>query len=138
MTDEAKVPLHLSQSRHQLGFTEAASPSNAAMLVTEAIAEKARPMKATYITYLDASKCFDIVDHNSMLTHMFDQGVQGKTWQLFNNLYSDITSQVKWKGELSNAFKEGQGIRQGGKSSTSCFKSRGNNTLCKITVYQTG
>ena len=63
-----------------------------------------------FITFLDASKCFDVVDHNSMLRHLYDQGVHGKNWQLFETLYSNISSRVKWKNEISNSINDAQDI----------------------------
>ena len=67
-----------------------------------------------------------------MLGHLYDQGVHGKNWQYFENFYSNISSRVKWKNEISNSINEGQGIRQGGKSSANCFKAHGNKSLSKI------
>ena len=45
-------------------------------------------------------------------------------------MYFNMTSQVKWEREIS--FTEGQGVRQGGISSTELFKSRGNRLLTNI------
>ena len=132
MTRTASIPLNANQSKLQFGFTEKVSPSNAAVMITEAIAENRDKKMPTYITYLDASKCFDVVNHDSMLCCLYEQGVRGKTWKLFENMYTGITSQIKWKGELSNPISEGQGIRQGAQSSSHCFKSRANKILYKI------
>ena len=104
MTSEAAVPLENSQSRQQFGLTKGASPSNAAVMISEAIAENLDEKKPTYITYLDASKCFDVVDHNSMLCCLYEQGVTGKLWKLFENMYTDISSSIKWKKNFQTHF----------------------------------
>ena len=51
---------------------------------------------------------------------------------MFNSLYTGITSIVKWNGEISDAFDEKQGIRQGGTSSADCYKAGKNKLLCQL------
>jgi hypothetical protein len=81
---------------------------------------------------MDASKAFDIVNHHSMLNALHEQGVRGDLWKLYNNLYDGIQSSVKWEGSLSRAFKETQGIRQGGISSPALYKAERNKGLAQL------
>lgn len=60
---------------------------------------------------------------------LHQQGITGNLWQLYNSMYTDITSVVKWNGELSRVFSEQQGIRQGGDSSADCYKGGKNKVL---------
>ena len=50
-------------------------------------------------------------NNQEMLQHrcLYEQSVQGETWQLFNNFYLNIWSKVKWKQKLSESLYEGQG-----------------------------
>ena len=120
-----------AQSRLQFGFSKGISPIFAALVVTELMAEATDSNSQLQITFLDTSKAFDVVDHQSMLQSLHRQGVTGNLWQLYRSMYSDITSTVKWDGELSKVFPERQGIRQGGDSSADCYKS-GKNALLAV------
>lgn len=127
--------LSASQSLLQFGFTKEVPCSTAAMLLTESIAHQKDTKSALYLTYMDASKAFDTVDHDSILNHLYNQGISGELWHLYDNLYSDISSFIKWQGLRSDQFEEGQGIRQGGLSSTGMFKARANPSLHRLEVH---
>jgi len=99
-------------------------------MFTEIVAEAKDNKLELYITLLDTAKAFDVVSHHSLLNALYQQGVQDNVWQLFNSLYSDIHSSVKWNGTMSQSFQEKQGIRQGGASSADCYKA-GKNQLLK-------
>ena len=85
-----------------------------------------------YAALLDASKAFDVVWHDGMLLDIYELGITGDLWLIYKSMYSNMTSQVKWEREISEPFTEGQGVRQGGISSTELFKSRGNRLLTNI------
>jgi retron-type reverse transcriptase len=126
-----KMVLDKTHSPLQFGFTEKVSCNNAAALLTEAIAE-GKAHSTTYVTFMDASKCFDVVDHDAIMSHLYSDGIDGQLWSLYDSLYSNITSVVKWQGQTSEPLKEGQGIRQGGLSSTELFKNRANPLLRRL------
>ena len=46
---------------------------------------------------MDASKAFDVVDHDGIMNHLDDQGIRssGNLWHLFDDLYTDIASVIK-------------------------------------------
>ena len=124
--------LRPSQSIHQFGFTEGASSNNAAMLLTEVLSDARIQRKPVYVTYMDASKAFDVVDHSSVLRHLYDRGVRGNLWLIMDSMYTGCTSAVKWDGIVSLPFAESQGIRQGGVSSTCLFNNRSTSLLEKL------
>ena len=115
--------LETVQSKLQRGFTKGTSPLYAALILTEAIAEAQDLKHPLYAAFLDASKAFDVVWHNSMLRKLYDAGLQGVDWILMKEWYSNMTSQVKWEGELSRPFVEQQGVRQGGIWSPTAYKA---------------
>ena len=129
MINEAKPPLNNRQSHHQFGFTCGTSPIYAALTLTEILAEATDSRDPLYITLLDTSKAFDVVDHEGMLNALHQHGISGQMWRLFDSLYSNIQSCVKWNGELSTSFQEKQGIRQGGSSSADIYKAGKNKLL---------
>ena len=115
--------LSQDQSKLQRGFTKGTSPLYAALILTEAIAEAQDIKHPLYAAFLDASKAFDVVWHNSMLRKLYEAGLHGVDWILMKEWYSNMTSQVKWEGELSKPFEEQQGVRQGGIWSPTAYKA---------------
>ena len=91
-----------------------------------------------YTCYMDTSKAFDMVDHKELLCTLRAQGLRGDTWHLFHDAYKDIHSVVKWDGEVSRNFHEGQGIRQGGTSSAGAFNINSDALLHRIEPHPDG
>ena len=132
MLRASKPTLSLHQSKLQFGFTELCSASNCSFVISEAIAEAKDNAKCLYITMLDARKAFDVVWHDSTLVSLHQQGIKGPLWNLYANMYAEVSSRICIEGELSREIKEKQGIRQGAETSTEIFKGRGNKTLNTI------
>jgi hypothetical protein len=53
---------------------------------------------------------------------LFDQAIPLALWSIIDDMYSGLTTRVKWKGELSNTYLVLQGVRQGGILSTHLYK----------------
>ena len=111
-----------SQNPLQRGFSKDVAPTNASLLLTEAIAESLDNNVSLYAAYIDASKAFDVVWHESMLRKLFYTGISKETWILTKMLYQDLHSKVKWEGKISSPFYEQQGVRQGGILSPELYK----------------
>jgi hypothetical protein len=118
--------LNRIQNRQQRGFSAQSSSVNAALLLTECIAEAKDAKSPVYIQYLDAKKAFDLVWHTGLLCALHEQGVTGPVWDMYNSMYTDISSCVKWGGQVSSIFHDRQGLRQGGYSSADIFKAKTN------------
>ena len=122
-----------AQNPLQRGFTEKASSTNTALMLTEVLAESKDKKEPVYVQFLDARKAFDVVWHEGMLCSMHDQGITGPLWNLHASLYDSIKSKVKWKGQISNELiDDEQGLRQGGLTSADSFKTKENPLLNKI------
>ena len=67
----------LMQNPYQFDFTERASYSIAAVLLTEIIAEAIDLQISFQITVMDASKAFDLLYHKGLLNIIHDMGVGG-------------------------------------------------------------
>jgi hypothetical protein len=129
------------QNELQFGFTQGVSPIYAAVVITEILAEAKDNRTPLYITFMDTAKAFDVVQHPVMLDSLYSQSIHGPLWQLYSDMYANIQSVVKWKGELSTTFTEGQGIRQGGTSSADVYKAGKNsllNQLATLSTYKIG
>ena len=74
--------------------------------------------------------------HQGLLNTIHEQGVSGRLWHLYDNLYQQIQSTVIWKGCQSTSFHEAQGIRQGGTTSADLYKA-GKNKLLEILANTT-
>jgi hypothetical protein len=63
-----------------------------------------------YITFLDVKYAFDVVRHEILL---LDQNMNPIYWKILREVYSDLSSKVKWLDGLSQPFSIKQGARQG-------------------------
>jgi hypothetical protein len=63
------------------------------------IAESLDNNEPLYAAFIDASKAFDVVWHESMLRKLFYTGISKETWILTKMLYQDLHSKVKWEGK---------------------------------------
>lgn len=115
--------LDVQQNSLQRGFTKNVSPTNAALLLTEAINEARDQGNLLFAAFIDASKAFDVVWHNSLLCKLYESGITGCSWQLVHQWYQNLESKVKWENQLSCSFREEQGVRQGGILSPLLYKA---------------
>ncbi|MEW8547407.1 MAG: reverse transcriptase domain-containing protein, partial [Candidatus Thiodiazotropha sp.] len=127
-----------SQSHLQKGFTAGSSSIDAALILSECIAEAKNMDKPLILATLDAQKAFDVVDHCILLRKLFSDGITGDDWLLLHNMYVDLTSVVKWEANLSNPINIRQGVRQGGVLSTSHYKRYNNPLLLEVENRFTG
>lgn len=120
--DSVEDMLNAAQSKLQGGFTKNTSPSGGSFVLTEAIAESIDCKRPLYTAFIDASKAFDVVWHDSMMVKLYDAGLRGRNWRFLNNWYKGLESVVKWEGDFSSSFQELQGVRQGGIWSPTAYK----------------
>ena len=97
------------QSNLQFGFTKVLSPNMAALLVTEEKAEAFQNKDQLCLATLDTQKAFDVVRHTILLDQLLDQGIKKAIWIIIKNLYSDLSSKIKWLGDCSDVFSVKQG-----------------------------
>ena len=131
-------PVILSkQNRLQRGFTAHCSSTNAALMITEAIAEAKDCKKPLYITFLDVTKAFDVVQHSILMDEIHRMGIQGDLWLILKQLYNRPTTSLKWKSTISEPFTIQQGVRQGGASSAPVYKCYTNSLLDQLQDHHT-
>jgi hypothetical protein len=64
-----------------------------------------------YIALTDAKKAFDKVLHEGLCREMHTMNIYGDNWLLFKEWYQNLTTKVKWEGQISRGFEEKQGVR---------------------------
>ena len=101
--------MKIEQSEHQFGFTKGLSPNMAALLIIEAKAEARQNNDQLYLATLDAQKAFNVVHHTILLDRLAESGIPHDIWLIIKDLYSDISSKVKWLGDCSDRFPVNQG-----------------------------
>ena len=67
-----------------------------------------------YMTALDASRAFDLVNHNTLINKLVSRNVPLCVIHVIVNWYDKLRSAVRWNGILSNDFTVQCGVRQGG------------------------
>ena len=100
-----------SNSPLQFGFTSSLCPIMAGLLISEALHEKKIDKENFYITFLDVKYAFDVVRHEILL---LDQNLNPIYWKILREVYSDLSSKVKWLDGLSQPFSIKPEVRQGG------------------------
>ena len=127
------------QSPLQFGFTKGLSPVMSALIVSEARAEaKLKTCKPLFLVTLDSQKAFDVVNHIILLDKLYEIGVHPALWTIVKDLYSGLTSRVKWLGELSDQFGIHQGVRQGAVLSPFLYKTYINPCLMELKEHKIG
>ncbi len=121
-----------AQSQLQFGFTKGMAPTMASLCLAEALAVAKDTKKNLYVTTLDASKAFDVVDHGILKVKVFNTGIGGQLWKVIDNLYEDCSEVVRWNGEYGPSYTVRQGVRQGGTLSPSLYKLYINHLLSTL------
>ena len=127
------------QSSLQFGFMKGLSPVMSALIVSEARAEaKINSCKPLFLVTLDSRKAFDVVNHIILLDKLYEAGIHPSLWTIVKNMYTGLTSKVKWIGELSESFNIQQGVRQGGILSPFLYKTYINPCLVELKRHGLG
>jgi hypothetical protein len=114
MLTRTKTITRAKQDPLQFGFTEKCSPLLCAFLITEAIAEAQDNCQPLYVTFMDSSKAFDMVDHTALLNSLYDLNIDPQLWCLYSDMYTNVMTRVRSNGQMSRLIQESRGIRQGG------------------------
>ena len=124
------------QSPLQFGFTKGLSPTMAALIVTETIADALDRRSTLYLIALDVKKAFDVVDHDILMHKMIDV-TDPSSWSAIQDSLR-TTTKVKLQGTFGEPFLVGQGVGQGKVNSTHNYKIYINNLLERLTESDQG
>ena len=120
------------QAKLQYGFTSGCSPALCSLIITEAIAEAKDNKCPLYLTFLDASKAFDMVNHTILLNALHDASIDPYLFNIYKEMYTNVKSRIRAYGVLSREISEERGIRQGGETSSEVFKVKDNRFLERV------
>ena len=67
-----------------------------------------------FACFLDASKVFDLVNHDLLFQLLLDRGLPVCVVCLLRNWYTDQKLSVRWNSQRSYSFSVSNGVRQGG------------------------
>ena len=110
-----------------------------ALIVSEARAEaRMKSCAPLFLVTFDSQKAFDVVNHVILLDKLYETGIHPSLWTIVKDMYTGLTSKVKWLGELSDSFKIQQGVRQGGILSPFLYKTYINPCLVELKQHRLG
>ncbi|VDI02365.1 Hypothetical predicted protein [Mytilus galloprovincialis] len=115
------IDLNNNQSELQFGFTQGLSPIMAALIVSEGIVHAKQQNLNLFLATLDSQKAFDVVHHMILMEKLFYE-LPPDIWRVVQDLYTNMSSKIKWNSHLSKQFSIKQGVRQGGVLSTHLYK----------------
>ena len=71
--------------------------------------------------FVDFEKVFDNVWRKALWFKLLSYNINGKMYDIINNMYSQIKSRIVYNHEVSNFFNCGNGVRQGENMSAFLF-----------------
>ena len=85
-----------------------------------------------YVSYLDASKAFDRINHWKLFRKLSDRGMPIIVTRLLSVWYSTQCFAVKWNSVISDVFYVTNGVRQGGILSPILFNIYIDDLSCRL------
>jgi hypothetical protein len=112
---------YLVTTDNQFGFKKKHSVDMCVYVLSEAIEYFKQRNTTVFVTYLDATKAFDRVNHWTLFKKLLDRGVPAFLVRILAFWYSNQSMCVKWGDLFSEKFYVSNGVRQGGILSPSLF-----------------
>ena len=97
----------------QHAFKIGHSTTTCLLKLTEDIRKEIDNGKATGVVAIDLSKAFDVIDHDILLTKLFNIGIRGQFLDLIKDYLKGRTQYVKYKESFSNCEHLTHGVPQG-------------------------
>ncbi len=101
-------------SDHQFGFKKNHSTDMCVFTLKEITEKYITHGSPVYMTFMDASKAFDKVNHWVLVDKLISRGLPCAIVRILLKWYETQNFYVKWCGCLSTSFKVSNGVRQGG------------------------
>ena len=104
----------LKTSDYQFGFKQGLSTTLCTGCVKNVVSRYVHRGSTVYACFLDASKAFDLVQHDTLFSKLRDRGLPECVVAFLQEWYSGQRLRVRWGSELSEEFGVSNGVRQGG------------------------
>ena len=98
----------------QHGFRSNYSTSSACLVLKETILNYVKSNSDVYACFIDVSKAFDSVNHDILMKQLLKCGIPGIFVNLIHYWYDNQWVNVKFLSCISEDWKIGNGVRQGG------------------------
>ena len=72
--------------------------------MSEAKAEAIHSHHPLFLATLDSQKAFDVVHHKILMDKLAKTNMPKNIWTIIKNLYTGISSKVKWLGDYNDSF----------------------------------
>ena len=106
---------------NQYGFRKGSSTDQCIFLLKERIRRYVQLEGMVYCCFLDASKAFDRVCHDTLFLRLVRYGIPASVVRILRFWYSEQVMFVSWNGSVSDGFLTRNGVRQGGLLSPGLF-----------------
>ncbi|GBP33150.1 Retrovirus-related Pol polyprotein from type-2 retrotransposable element R2DM; Endonuclease [Eumeta japonica] len=110
------------QPIEQAGFRAGFSTTDHMHVIKQLIEKCRKYGKAVYIAFVDYSKAFDSIEHDSLWRALTQQGVPKKYIRIIKNIYANNTPQIKLES-TGEEFPIARGVRQGDPLSPKLFSA---------------
>ena len=101
-------------SDNQFGFKACHSTEFCIYSLLEFIDFYKKRNTTVFVTFLDASKAFDLVNYWLLFTKLIHKNVPLFVVKLLMSWYTKQDMKVRWGNTLSSSFQVGNGVKQGG------------------------
>ena len=105
---------HFQTSGLQFGFKSNMSTSLCSGTVKNVVARYLHEDSPVYACFLDATKAFDLVNHNILFRRLIDKGFPILLVRFLLFWYKEQQMSIRWGNSFSNSFPVANGVRQGG------------------------
>ena len=105
---------HLSTSELQFGFKQHLSASICTGSVKNIASRYIHRGSHVYACFLDASKAFNSVKHDTLFKRLLEKGLPAPLLRLLMSWYTSQAARVHWGDSLSAPFSVSNGVHQGG------------------------
>ena len=104
------------------GFLEGSRTANNIFILQDLVERKLILRKPLFISMVDFSKAFDLVNRNILFFKLIKAGFHGKVSDTLHSLNRKTVFRVKCKGLLSPPIRDNYGVNQGGNASPMLFR----------------
>ena len=98
---------------NQFGFKRKLGTDSCIYVMKQVIDQYRTLNGSVFMCFLDASKAFDRVNHNSLFSKLQKRGVPLFIIRILSYWYSNQTMCVRWSSKTSLHFTVSNGVRQG-------------------------
>jgi len=123
---------------NQFGFKKKLGTDQCIYMLKEIIDAYKVLNGSIFICFLDASKAFDRVNHNTLFKKLLSRGVPCYIVRILAFWYANQTNCVRWGGVYSDSFNVSNGVRQGGILSPFLFNVYIDDLSCRLNDCRTG